>query len=216
MKQDALNQILILLERVEASLVVRDPGNSRSAEAFDGLRKSLLQSSKNRRIHVSHLLSLSDSIERGAEYQLIKDRVSDFLSEMGVSRTSDVSRTEFFEVTGGDGPYLECVVPAVVESLDNGEISLVRLGEAVRTHTPSPSSRRIVQDEPDPTYASVETSSAMAVVVGITIAIIGFFLGWVIASIGHQDAEVGSSHVSVVVTESRPVGQTQTREMNAR
>lgn len=175
-----IRQMWGLLERIDAGLITRDPGNSRSAEAYDGLRKQLNQASKNRRIHVSHLLSLSDSIERGSEYQLIKDRVNDFLNEMGVSRFTDLSRTDFFEIKGGVGDYLKCVVPAVVETLDDGTLSLVRLGEAERTNEQVGGNLPISKIE-----LSVETednSRGVKVAVGITIAIVGFFFGWILAS----------------------------------
>ena len=190
MKSTLLNQIIVLLERLDASLIVRDPGNSRSAEAFDGLRKSILQSSKNRRMHVSHLLSLSDSIERGADYQLIKDRVSDFMLELGVGRSMDLSNPDFFEISQGDGDFLECVEPAIVETLDDGSLSLVRLGQAVRTSTPTANPVQVyrpdIVDE-----AEVSTTRGMKVAIGITIAIVGFFFGWVIATTVQDDSSAG-------------------------
>lgn len=194
MKSELLIRIVSLLERIDSALVVREPGNARSVEAFDGLRKSILQSSKNRRMHVSHLLSLSDSIERGADYQLIKDRVADFMLELGVSRSTDVGRSDFFDVTGGEGDYLECVVPAVIETLDDGSMSLVRLGEAIRTSVPS-SNGVMVQKEHknDDALTEVETTRGMKVAIGITIAIVGFFFGWVIASTVQDDSEAGTS-----------------------
>lgn len=175
-----IRQMWGLLERIDAGLITRDPGSSRSAEAYDGLRKQLNQASKNRRIHVSHLLNLSDSIERGSEYQLIKDRVNDFLNELGVSRFTDLSRTDFFEINGGVGDYLKCVVPAVVETLDDGTLSLVRLGEAERTNEQVGGNLPIAKIE-----VSVEDediSRGVKVAVGITIAIVGFFFGWILAS----------------------------------
>ena len=190
-----LRQIWGLLERLDAAVVTRDPGSARSAEAYDGLRKQLNQASKNRRMHVSHLLSLSDSIERGAEYQLIKDRVSDFMLELGVRRTTDVGRPEFFEVTSGEGEFLQCTVPAVVETLDDGTVSLVRLGEAVRVAQGPPGSvpsvpRAEVSD-------SVPNSRGMKVAIGITIAIVGFFFGWIIATTVNDDADAQAASPTI-------------------
>lgn len=207
MKTTLLNQIIVLLERLDASLIVRDPGNSRSAEAFDGLRKSILQSSKNRRMHVSHLLSLSDSIERGADYQLVKDRVSDYMLELGISKSSDLSNPDFFEITGGEGEYLRCEVPAVIETLDDGSVSLVRLGEAVRTTEASVHAVRL----PDPRVdgeAEVSTTSGMKVAIGITLAIVGFFFGWVIATTAQSESseQLGTNtHTFVIGSENSSV-----------
>ena len=183
-----VQQIWALLERIDAALVTRDPGSARSAEAYDGLRKQVNQASKNRRIHVSHLLSLSDSIQRGAEYQLVKDRVSDFLIELGVSHTSDVSRADFFEVTGGTGDFLVCTAPAVIETLDDGTISLVRLGQAERTTVESSSSIPAASVQSSSKDEVVTSSTGMKVAIGITIAIVGFFFGWVIASTVQDDS----------------------------
>ena len=200
-----LQHIWGTLERIDATLVTRDPGNARSAEAYDGLRKQITQATKNRRIHVSHLLSLSDSIGRGAEYQLIKERVADFLAELGVGQSFDVSRPDFFEVIGGSGDYLVCRVPAVVETLDDGTISLVRHGQAERTDV-APSdlaSSRVVSRNDGEAERLELPGTGLKIAIGITVAIIGFFFGWVIASTVQDDGssvESGTSGVIVVST----------------
>ena len=132
MKNERLDRIEALLNRLDAAVVVRDPGNARSAEAFDGLRKLMIQSGTSRRSHVAHLLSLADSIEREAPMELIRDRVNDFLLELGISRSTDVSCPEFFEVVEGEGDGFKCLVPAVVERLEDGRVNLVRHGKARR------------------------------------------------------------------------------------
>lgn len=194
-----IRQMWGLLERIDAALITRDPGNARSVEAYDGLRKQLNQASKNRRIHVSHLLNLSDSIERGSEFQLIKDRVNDFLAEMGVSRFTDLSRTDFFEIKGGTGDYLKCTVAAVVETLDDGSVSLVRLGEAERTTEQIGGNLSIANVE---ATVEVETESrGVKVAVGITIAIVGFFFGWIIATNLQDDPTQGTRQVPSINVE---------------
>lgn len=196
-KNFVLHQIWVLLERIDAGLITRDPGNARSAEAYDGLRKQLNQSSKNRRIHVSHLLSLADSIDRGAEYQLVKDRVFDFMNELGISRTSDVSRQDFFEIVGGDGAYLKCMEPAIVEVLDDGSMSLVRLGKAERSLEGEPGSAAVYSVLSEDPSDDVVSTRGMRVAIGLTLVIVGFFFGWVIATTANND--VTSSPVSDVV-----------------
>ena len=194
-----IQQIWALLERIDAALINRDPGIARSAEAYDGLRKQLNQASKNRRIHVSHLLSLSDSIERGAEYQLVKDRVADFLLEVGISSSTDLSRSDFFEITGGSGEYLKCTTPAIIETLDDGSVSLVRLGEAERT-----SEYSLVQatQSRSTEVENIDSESrGVKIAVGLTIAIVGFFFGWVIASIAQDDSAAGLERPTAVSVE---------------
>jgi hypothetical protein len=133
-----LLRIESLLNRLDSAVVVRDPGNTRSAEAYDGLRKQITQSGKNHRTHMAHLLSLSDSLERGADIDLIRDRVNDFMNEIGLQRTTDTSMEHVFEIVEGDGSGLECIEPAVIELLDGGTYAPVRLGKARRIKGPEP------------------------------------------------------------------------------
>ena len=148
--QALIIEMLTLLNRIETALVVRDPGSKISADAYDGLRKMLLQSSKNRRIHVSHLLSLSDSLKREASIDQVRDRVNDFLLELGVSYWSDTSLTEVFDVVEGDGTSLECIEPAVVEKLEDGRIVEVRRGTARRVPGPEADSAAAPEAEVTP------------------------------------------------------------------
>ena len=133
-----LLRIESLLNRLDSAVVVRDPGNTRSAEAYDGLRKQITQSGKNHRTHMAHLLSLSDSLERGADINLIRDRVNDFMNEIGLQRTTDISMEHVFEIVEGEGSGLECIEPAVIELLDGGTYAPVRLGKARRIKGPEP------------------------------------------------------------------------------
>ena len=137
-KRAQLLRIESLLNRLDSAVVVRDPGNTRSAEAYDGLRKQITQSGKNHRTHMAHLLSLSDSLERGADIDLIRDRVNDFMNEIGLQRTTDTSMEHVFEIVEGEGSGLECIEPAVIELLDGGTYAPVRLGKARRIKGPEP------------------------------------------------------------------------------
>ena len=134
--REMLTDIKSLLIRLDAAVVVRDPGSARAAEAFDGLRKQLAQSSKSRRLHQAHLLSLQDSLDRGASIELIRDRITDFMMELGIGKLTDTNDPSFFDVFEGEGLGLECVEPAYVEVLENGQTVLVRLGKARRIHLP--------------------------------------------------------------------------------
>ena len=125
-----LSEMQSALTKIETALVVRDPGNALSANAYDGLRKSIVSSSKNRRVHVSHLLSLKESLERGAQIELIEDRVNDFLSELGITYSTNLAIADHFEVIGGDGDLLECVSPAVLDTDADGTVIVMKLGKA--------------------------------------------------------------------------------------
>lgn len=142
----------LLLERLDTALIVRDPGGARSADAFDGLRKQIIQAGTNHRSHIAHLLSLSDSLERNAPSELIRDRVSDFLTELGILRWTDCSVIQAFEIVEGEGKDLECIEAAVVERLDSGHLNVIRMGKARRYELPVEESPAIeVEPQPDPT-----------------------------------------------------------------
>ena len=128
-----LKRIEELLGNIITALIVSEPGNKLSEEAYDGLRKTINLTGQNKRSHVSHLLSLKDSLDRDASTDLIKDRVNDFLSELGVSYFWDASVADYFELLDGEGDVLECVAPAVVETdADGNPVICHKQGKARR------------------------------------------------------------------------------------
>jgi len=147
-KRSQLGRIENLLQRLDAAVVVRDPGSARAAEMYEGLRKQIIQSGKNHRMHLSHLIALHDSIERGADIELIRDRVNDYLNELGIQKTSDTSHIDSFEVVEGEGSNFECIEPAIVEVLDDGSIRTHQLGKARRVPGPIVEPIELTQTEP--------------------------------------------------------------------
>ncbi len=135
-KRTRLINIESLLQRLDAAVVVRDLGSTRAADAYEGLRKQIVQSGKSHRTHTAHLLSLADSLERGADMELIRDRVSDFMEELGLKRIYDTGDSELFELKEGEGSGLECIEPAIVEQLADGKRYVVRQGIARRVPGP--------------------------------------------------------------------------------
>ena len=135
-KRSQLSRIENLLQRLDAAVVVRDPGSVRAAEMYEGLRKQIIQSGKNHRMHLSHLIALQDSIERGADIDLIRDRVNDYLNELGIQKTSDTTHIDSFEVIEGEGSNFECIEPAIIELLEDGSIRTHQLGKARRAPGP--------------------------------------------------------------------------------
>lgn len=229
--QALIIEMLGLLNRIESALVVRDPGSKVSADAYDGLRKMLLQSSKNRRIHVSHLLSLSDSLNRDASMQLVKDRVNDFMTELGVSYWSDTSVSELFDVMDGEGTQLECVEPAVVEKLEDGRIVEVRRGTARRVPGPEPEASisghtnsdldrsELTEDTRSESSVAPESSLNLAnndsrrpsstLLVAIASIVLGFLLGFIAFS-GSNDTPEKSSTTTMAATSTTAASTTTT------
>lgn len=154
-----IDEIAKLLNRIEAALVVQNPGTIYAAEAFDGLRKTLLNAAKSRRAHISHLITLKDSIDRGASVELLGERVNDFLTELGVQFITDVSRTEHF-IFDCDEHGPECVSPAVIDVGADGTEVTIREGHArrpVAAPTPSPAASDDNGSAP-PAEPPIETS----------------------------------------------------------
>jgi len=161
-----LERIEILLNKLDAAVVVRDPGNARSAEVFEGLRRTIIQSGKSHRSHVAHLLALQESLDRGATLDLIRNRVNDFLKELGVEKLSNLEIKDKFEIVGGTGDGVELIEPAVVERLSDGSLSVIQLGKAKRFDIPKPPQEAPQETAPTPTVGvpveapeSIETST---------------------------------------------------------
>ena len=126
-----LDEIRSLTERIEAALVVRDPGTARSAEAFEGLRKQVAAASRNRRVHLSHLVTLATDIEKGANLETISRRIEDLLRESGVGRTRDTAIAGAFDFDGvGDDVVVH--EHAWVDVLEDGSAIVLRQGRAER------------------------------------------------------------------------------------
>lgn len=144
---ERLVQIQALLERVDAALIVRDPGTTRSAEAFDGLRRQIAYAAKARRSHVSHLLALDESIRTGGNLELIEARLTEYLRELGIERSYETALSDAFDIAGDSSGEIEVVEPAVIEREEDGRITVLRVGKAIRTAQP--------ESEPKPELAEV-------------------------------------------------------------
>jgi hypothetical protein len=240
-KRDQLNRIEVLLSKLDAAVVVRDPGNARSAEQFEGLRKQIGLAAKNHRVHVSHLLSLADSIHKGASIELLSDRVNDFLLELGVERLNEVTHVELFEITesiDAETDGFEVIEPAIVEVLESGSINPIRLGKARKLVAPRTSVSgeviEVVREVQENTGASTPPQPARpspSLVVGISVflVLVGFLLGRFVFN-GSDSADSPSvvtttvdltestedtqttSTTSITITPTTEAGGTQTTE----
>jgi len=126
----------------------------------------------------------------------VSKRVEEFLLELGVARADSVENTEWFEVEGGEGDGLEVIEPAVIETTDDGTRTVVRLGRASRSRTVGTTST--TPNVPPTGAGDPPSRGALAVSVGIAVLIVGFFLGWTVASVALDES--GASR-SAVVTE---------------
>jgi hypothetical protein len=205
--RNRLERVERLLERLDAAVVVRDPGNARSAEQFEGLRKQIALAAKNHRVHVAHLLSLSDSARKGASLELLSERIEDFLAELGVTRISEYLHPDLFDVVEtveGATDGIEVLEPAVVETMESGELNRLQLGkvrkvvgppiEVVPTGEPVEMSRKSISRE-DGVGKSPKT--ARQVVLAVALLLIGLLMGRLV--FGGSDAAEDSPATTTTV-----------------
>lgn len=146
--EDKVDQVAQRLERVDAMLVVREPGTSYAAEAYEGLRKHVQFASQQQRIYFSTLISLLDDIAAGATLETVTWRISDRLIESGVREVSDPAMLPqaFDEVD----PLRETRSAWVLDPVD-GRVNVIRPGTrhpeppAVLDQVPEASGEAVLQ-----------------------------------------------------------------------
>lgn len=129
-RRDRLDAAIELLQRIDAALVVRDPGTARSADAYEGLRRQVLAAASDRRKHLVQLTELNEALRRGDDVAALRSRTEEWLLQANVDVLHDTAVTEAFEFVGeGDGPAT-VIRPAYV---DGSTGALIRQGLAERT-----------------------------------------------------------------------------------
>jgi hypothetical protein len=126
---------------IDVALIVREPGTARAAEAYEGLRRSVATAARERRQHLAQLAEMTDAIERGATVETLRQRCEQWCVEAGLERRSDAV-PEWYSVVEGEGPVLEVIVPAWVDSASG---QLVKQGVARRV-----AGREQQQQQPPP------------------------------------------------------------------
>jgi len=111
---DELAELRMSLGKIETALVVRDPGNTRSVEAYDGLRKQVASASGDRRRLLVVLTEISEAIRRGESQELLFARIQDWANQTGLSVLHEFSE-DHFELVDGDSGELRVIEPAYVD-----------------------------------------------------------------------------------------------------
>jgi|GEM_PF-6714604 len=112
--EQVLGDLRLSVERIDASLVVRDPGNVRSADAYDGLRKQIAVSAGDRRRLLVLLTELGEAIRRKEDHQSLQSRFEEWSSQSGISVLSEFD-SEHFDYLETDTTEVEISQPAYVE-----------------------------------------------------------------------------------------------------
>ena len=208
-----IQEIKNLLIAINTALVVRDPGNARAAEAYEGLRKQLNAGVKSHRSHIGHLVTLSESLNRNADIELIRDRVNDFLQELGV-RTIHNYIPQLFEVVEtveGNEDDVEIVEPALAEEFE-GSLSELRKGKVriIRGPVPNPIPDRIspeiVTASDEIATPSVTPSPAIRqILLVIGSVIIGLLFGFLLFSRNSDTKDMPTKNTVKVIPEGETI-----------
>jgi len=159
---DEMRQLLGQLERhsdrISTVLMVREPATSDAADAYEGLRRQVVNAFAERRSHLSQLVQLDDALSRGADARTLAAMVASWLEQASLRRVQDFTgpgRRELFDVLGDPGDHMEVVAPAYVDDLTGRPVRLGRIQAAV---TP----QRLPQPTPTPEAEPVPERLAAA------------------------------------------------------
>lgn len=99
------------VDRVYTALVVRDPGTSVSAEAYEGLRKQVIVGATAKQAHVAQLAEFDVALRRGASTHDLQALVSQWLDQAGVTRIEDPAVRDAFDGSVASGAEAEVEIP---------------------------------------------------------------------------------------------------------
>jgi hypothetical protein len=139
---DRLRRSLDLLERraekMETILMVREPSSVAAAEAYDGLRKQVVNAVSTRQAHLVQLVQLDAALAAGADADSLRKLVDGWFEQSALVRVTDPDgphRDALFDLVGDEGGPFEVLEPAYVDTTTGRPI---RLGRA-RRRPPVPS-----------------------------------------------------------------------------
>lgn len=135
-----LDDIAETLTRIEAALPTTSPANGPSAEAYEGLRRAIIATGRDRRRHLAHLVAMAEAIERGTSTADLAVLVEHWCREEGLEKSSDPSRPELFQITSEEGDIMKVLSPAWVDTSGEGSPALVKRGVAAYEPTDRPTS----------------------------------------------------------------------------
>lgn len=113
--REQLREVEHKLDILEVYFTIRDPGTARSAEAFDGLRKTLINANRTAQVHRGHLIELDRLTSTTDDIGLVRVKVSELMQQMGIDRFTSPDSPDNYEITGGTGGVLQVDRPAYVD-----------------------------------------------------------------------------------------------------
>lgn len=124
-------------EEIETALMMNDPGSVVAAEAYEGLRRQVVDAATGRMAHLAQLVQLAHALSDGASLELLRKYLAGWMEQAGLVVVDDLTRADaemVFEVLGGDGDGLELIEPAYLDARTD---RVVRQGRARRVASPA-------------------------------------------------------------------------------
>jgi hypothetical protein len=113
--REQLRELEHKLDILEVYFTIRDPGTARSAEAFDGLRKTLINANKTVLVHRGHLIELDRLTSTTDDIGLVRVKVSELMQQMGIDRFASPDSPDAYEITEGTHGILRVDRPAYID-----------------------------------------------------------------------------------------------------
>src|SRR5579885_2330521 len=132
---------------METVLMVREPSSVAAAEAYEGLRKQVVNAVSERLTHLSQLVQLDAALRHGAERDALEKLTDSWFEQASLARIDDANHPErdvLFELVSDHGGLFEVLEPAYVDTLTG---RVIRPGRARRAPVPAPTP---AVDEPAP------------------------------------------------------------------
>ena len=132
-----LDQLERRTEKMETILLVREPATPVAADAYEGLRKQVVNAVTARLTHLAQLVQLDAALAHDADRDHIARMVSGWLEQAALARVTDTSRADqdlLFDLVEDLGGPVEVLEPAYVD-LVTGRV--IRPGQTRRTAGPA-------------------------------------------------------------------------------
>ena len=118
-----------LLSWLVAAMVVTDQPTAAAANAYEGLRSSVIQASRDRNRLLVTLAGLDYALDLGQEVATIQSKVSEEMERSGLTKTTATANPDFYDFDNDRPSYfeIEVIKPAYI---DRESGALVRPGTA--------------------------------------------------------------------------------------
>lgn len=165
-RDERMRSIEQTLDRIWTATIVRDPGISKVADAYDGLRKQVIAAVNERTAHLQQLAKFDAALRAKASHDELADLVREWMAQASLEVVMDPRMNGAFEIVGSrQGAELLIRRPAYVDGVSG---RVVRGGIAAYEDPPAPqpvaasgadgsSSAAQGSSEPDPSHAANET-----------------------------------------------------------